>query len=227
MSRRAAEQAIAAGRVHVNGVLVTEMGLKVTPHIDRVEVDGKPVSPLAAKLTLAFNKPRLVMCTRDDPEGRPTVMHYFKENPEFKPVGRLDFESEGLLLMSSDGDVHFKITHPKFEAVKKYFVTLARELLPVEAQQLMSGVTLEDGSGKFLTVRPAQFQGFAGFEVEVGEGRNRFIRKMFEAQGNSVQKLVRLSIGPIQLGLLDPGKVRSLTESEVAWIATLKVEQKK
>ncbi len=219
MSRRKAEEAIAEGRVMLNGMVVREMGISVDPAVDQLSVDGKPVQTKSQseKRTFLFYKPREVLTTKSDDRGRKTVMDYFTEDASLNPVGRLDYDSEGLLLMTHDGDLLLKLTHPRYEVEKVYEV----EVMATQTQtpedfekQLLTGVLLEDGEGKFNSLEsiPASSRNPAikGFRVVVSEGRNRFIRRMFLAMGWEVTRLKRVKMGEFELGDLKPGEKREV-----------------
>lgn len=207
MSRRAAEEAITEGRVSVNGVTVTELGTRADPLNDVIEVDGKRIEVTSHKRTFLFYKPVGVVTTKSDPEGRPTVMDYFKDVPSVNPVGRLDVDSEGLLVMTEDGDLLLKLTHPRFERTKVYEVWIEGGLKPNFAKQLVAGVELSDGIGKFDACDVLKRIGTGkGFTVTVSEGRNRFIRRMFGALGITVTRLKRIRMGGYELGDLKPGE---------------------
>lgn len=217
MSRRAAERALSEGRIQVNGQTITEPGTSADPETDRITVDGQPLPTRTQNITLALHKPRLMVTTRSDPEGRPTVMELLP--PEMRhlyPVGRLDFDTEGLLLMTNDGDLALKLTHPRYGIEKTYIADVAGDPTDEALQSLVSGITLEDGSGKFLEVivlltGPRTTR----LEITVAEGRNRFVRRMFDAIQHPVQKLTRTRIGPIRLGTLRRGTARPLTPQEL------------
>jgi 23S rRNA pseudouridine2605 synthase len=230
MSRRKAEEAIAAGRVALNGEVFKHMGQVVDPETDTLTIDGQKVELKTIKKTFVFYKPRGVMTTKSDELGRPTVMDYFRDDPSLNPVGRLDFDSEGLLLLTHDGDLLLKLTHPRY-GVKKIYeveVTLARiaatariEDLTEITQKLLSGVELEDGIGKFDEMvevtdahhdrtKPRAADAAHTFIVTVSEGRNRFIRRMFQAVGLSVARLKRTQMGDYQLDGLLPGEKREV-----------------
>ncbi len=217
-SRRAAEELVRAGRVCVNGERVTELGSKVDPARDSVEVDGRKIRP-ARSVWIALNKPRGVVSTRRDPERRRTV--YDALPPRFRRlfhVGRLDLDSEGLMLLTNDGDAAHRLLHPRYGVVREYEVELARRLAPVERDQLIAGVLLEDGPARADSIRTAG-RGSAAFtriRMALREGRKREVRRMLEAVGHRVRRLVRLRYGPIELGSLAPGEWRVLDATEVA-----------
>jgi 23S rRNA pseudouridine2605 synthase len=214
-SRRAVEALIVAGRVRVNGVDAI-LGQRVDPSKDVVEVDGSRV-PLATDLLYyLMNKPEGVVTTASDPAGRPTVMDLWEGEARVWPVGRLDVASEGALVLTSDGDLTHRLTHPRFGVPKTYLVEVRGELSGSTLRRLGRGVDLEDGRTAPARVR---LRGHAGgsslVEVRLREGRNRQVRRMFETLGHPVGRLVRTAIGPLMLGRLRPGTYRRLTPEEV------------
>ncbi len=216
LSRRKVEEAILAGRVRVNGQLVTELGTKVDPKVDRIELDGKPVVQLDRTRVVLFHKPRRVMTTRHDPEGRRTVMDYFPEDlKSIKPVGRLDYDSEGLLILTDDGEFANRLAHPRYGVRKWYLAWVERAPSPDRLRALEQGVSLEDGPGSFESAKQVRVEkGGAVLEVVVSEGRNRFVRRMLEAVGHPVIRLKRTRIGEFELGDLQPGRYRVLSSDE-------------
>jgi pseudouridine synthase len=218
-SRRAAEELIRAGRVRVNGAAVTELGVKVEPEHDAVEVDGKPVRAAAATW-IAVHKPRGVVSTRRDPEGRRTV--YDVLPPRLRRlfyVGRLDRDSEGLMLLTNDGDAAHRLLHPRFEVEREYEVEVERRVDPAARRRLLEGVPLEDGVARVIRMsQPSVGDGPRRLRVVLREGRKREVRRLFEAVGHPVLRLVRVRYGPVALGDLAPGAWRPLTSAEVARI---------
>lgn len=216
-SRRAAERLMLDGRVRVNGAPATELGTKVDPERDRVEVDGTVVH-LARPEWVALNKPALVLSTRDDPQGRRTI--YDLLPAEFDGlfyVGRLDYDSEGLLLLTNQGDIANRMMHPSYEVDREYEVHTADPLTEAAQRQLRRGVELEDGPARVATLvrmRAHPRTGRARARVVIREGRNREVRRMFAAAGHPVERLVRIRYGPIRLGELERGAWRRLDASE-------------
>ncbi len=215
-SRRKAEELITSGRVKVNGRVVTELGTKVDDAQDVVAVSGKVVRP-AETTWIALHKPRGYLSTRKDPEGRPTV--YDLLPPALHGlfyVGRLDRDSEGLLLLTNDGDTANRMLHPRYEVQRVYEVLVRGELKPDRIQKLVDGVELEDG---IATAESVRVLGVARNEtrlrLSLREGRKREVRRMLWAVGHKVLRLKRLSYGPIKLGRLPEGKWRKLTEAEL------------
>ncbi len=216
-SRRKAEELIKAGRVKVNGKLVREMGIKVVPGKNRVYVDERQVAVPKSHTYIALNKPRGYLSTVRDPYGRPTVMDLIpKVRERLYPVGRLDFDSEGLVLMTDNGSLTYRLLHPSHKVPKRYLVTIRGRLSKKDISTLESGVEI-DGKRtqpcKITTI--GRTRGKSVVEVELKEGRKRQIRRMFEMIGHPVVRLKRIKIGPLELGNLGPGKWRHLTNEEV------------
>jgi 23S rRNA pseudouridine2605 synthase len=216
-SRRACEELIAAGRVAVNGAVVREMGTRVDPTADTVTVDGVPVPLVPDLVYLALNKPRGIVTTMTDDQGRPCVGDYVADRAErVFHVGRLDTDSEGLLLLTNDGTLAHRLTHPSFAVPKTYVVQIDGRPARRLAQQLRSGVELDDGPARADSARiVAGTDVAAQVEVVIHDGRNRVVRRMFEALGHPVRRLVRTHVGPLALGELRPGRVRHLSPAEV------------
>ena len=216
-SRRACEELIVAGRVAVNGQVVRQLGTRVDPATDHVAVDGVTV-PLAADLVyLVLNKPAGVLSTMSDDAGRPCVGDYVADRADrVFHVGRLDADSEGLLLLTNDGTLAHRISHPSFGVPKTYLVQIDGRAPRRLAQQLRAGVELEDGLARADSARIVGATD-AGTHVEVviHDGRNRVVRRMFDALGHPVRRLVRTHIGPLPLAELRPGRLRALSTPEV------------
>ena len=216
-SRRACEELIVAGRVAVNGRVVREMGTRIDPETDEVAVDGARVPVAAGQVYLALNKPPGVLSTMSDAQGRPCVGDYVADRADrVFHVGRLDADSEGLLLLTNDGTLAHRLTHPSFGVPKVYLVQIdgrpARRLV----QQLRSGVELDDGLAKADAARiVGTTDAAAQIELVIHDGRNRVVRRMFDALGHPVRRLVRTAIGPLTLGELKPGRLRHLAPPEV------------
>lgn len=216
-SRRACEELIAAGRVAVNGQVVHEMGTRIDPATDRVAVDGVPVPVVADLVYLVLNKPAGVLSTMSDERGRPCVGDYVADRPErVFHVGRLDAESEGLLLLTNDGTLAHRLSHPSFGVPKHYLVQIDGRPHRRLARELRAGVDLEDGPAKADAARVvAATDAATQLEIVIHDGRNRVVRRMFDALGYPVRRLVRTAIGPLPLGELRPGRVRHLSQPEV------------
>ncbi len=209
-SRRKAEELILKGLVRVNGE-VARLGQKVGPE-DVVEVAGKRVELPKERLVLLLHKPKGYTTTRLDPHATKTVYQLLPDIPGLQAVGRLDRDSEGLLLFTNDGELLFRLTHPRYGVRKVYRVWTERGTLPQEVcRRLLAGVALEDGPARALACRPAP----GGAILTLGEGRKREVRRMLQAVGYPVKRLLRLQVGPIRLGDLPPGKWRRLSEEEV------------
>jgi 23S rRNA pseudouridine2605 synthase len=212
-SRRACEELIVSGRVSVNGKIVTKLGTKINPENAKVALDGKAIKQKITKTYIAFYKPRGVLSTMSDPSGRSSLSSFFSDWSErLFHVGRLDKESEGLILLTNDGDWAQKIAHPKFGLVKKYRVATDRALSAREIDQLKAGVKIENGVARAISAKRIP----EGVEIAIHEGRNQIIRKMIEALGIEVLALIRTEIGSIKLGELKAGKWRYLSDVETS-----------
>ena len=211
-SRRACEALIDEGRVKVNGKIVKTQGVKINPINTKVEVDNELISATKTKTYLAFNKPAGILSTMSDPEGRPSLQDFFGSWPDrLFHVGRLDKESEGLIILTNDGQWAHESTHPSFGVEKTYLVQTEEPISRSAFQSLMEGVELEDGLAKPISVARRG----AMIEVVIHEGRNQIVRRMFDALGYPVERLIRTAIGSIKLGELPPGKWRSLNSVEL------------
>lgn len=217
-SRRKAEELIREGRVRVNGRVVTELGTKVDPATDRVSVDGRPVEA-AAPVWIALHKPAGYVSTRSDPQGRPTIYDLIPEEyAGLFYVGRLDVDSEGLMLLTNQGDVAHRLLHPRYGVDRVYDVVVRGRVTDAEIQRLLEGIELEDGVARAVAVerRPAPGPELSRLHVTLREGRKREVRRLFRALGHPVQRLVRIRYGPIRLGTLKRGSWRRLSPREVA-----------
>jgi len=215
-SRRKAEEMITAGRVTVNGKVVTELGTKVDPGRDHVKVDGKHLSAAQPFVYLMLNKPKHVMSTLDDPEGRPTVKDFLHGvTVRVFPVGRLDFDSEGLMLLTNNGDLAQALLHPKYHVAKTYLIKVKGVLDDEKIHALERGVRLEDGvTAPAKVVKVSKAESNSWLEVTIHEGRKHQVRRMMEAVGHPVIKLTRVRMGPLMLGDLPSGSYRFLTDRE-------------
>ena len=215
-SRRKAEALIAAGRVMVNGSVVTELGTKVDPARDHVKVDGKHISAAQPFVYLMLNKPRNVMSTLDDPGGRTTVKDYLRGiSVRVFPVGRLDFDSEGLMLLTNNGELAQALLHPRYHVPKTYLIKVKGVLSDEEIRRLETGVRLEDGMtspAHVKKVRKADANSW--LEITIREGRKHQVKRMLESVGHLVIKLMRIRMGPLSLGHLESGEFRFLTDRE-------------
>ena len=211
-SRRGAEELIAQGRVTVDGKVVTKQGVKIDPIKHKVEVEGRTLNNKTTKTYIAFHKPRGVLSTMSDPENRPCLSDYFQSRDErLFHVGRLDKESEGLILLSNDGEWAQKMAHPSYEVKKRYQVLVDRPLKAPDLRALERGIALEDGVAKALSVN----QQGRTLTIEIHEGRNQIIRRMVSALGFEVERLLRDQFGSIKLGELPAGKWRHLNDAEL------------
>jgi len=222
-SRRAAERMIRDRRIRVNGTLVLELGTQVDPARDRIEVDGKPLPKgETAHHYVALNKPLGVVSTAHDPEGRPTVVELAHAPGRVYPVGRLDIDSEGLVLLTDDGELTFRLTHARFGVEKEYQAHVScEEFGEHELERLRNGVMLEDGLARAVRAQLLRSApGGAVVRVILHEGRQREVRRMLAAVGCAVEHLLRVRIGPLQLGDLQPGQHRELRAREVEALRT-------
>lgn len=212
-SRRACEALIDEGRVKVNGKIVKAQGVKIDPINTKVEVDNELIGATKTKTYLAFNKPAGILSTMSDPEGRPSLQDFFGSWPDrLFHVGRLDKESEGLIILTNDGQWAHESTHPSFGVEKTYLVQTEEPISRSAFQNLVEGVELDDGLAKPISVARRG----AMIEVVIHEGRNQIVRRMFDALGYPVERLIRTAIGSIKLGELPPGKWRSLNSVELS-----------
>lgn len=216
-SRRMAEKMIADGRVSVNHKTVTEMGVQVDEIADIVEVDGKPVHIREDKHYIAYNKPIGEVTTVSDPEGRATVMDRFRDYPaRLYPVGRLDYDSEGLLLLTNDGDMMNHVLHPSQEVNKVYLIKVSNQVTDEQIASLRRGVMIDGKLTSPASVRLIRRETFdTVLLISIHEGRNRQVRKMIESIGHQVVHLKRVQFGPVSLGDLPCRRWRRLTEDEI------------
>ncbi len=216
-SRRKAEEMIAQGLVSVNGQVVREMGVLVAPG-DEVMVEGRRVVPEEEKRYILYYKPVGEVTTVSDPRGRPTVLDHFRDYPvRVFPVGRLDFDSEGLLILTNDGELTQRLTHPSHEVEKRYIARVSNELSEESLYRLRNGVMIDDrktAPAKVSVLRKDPFS--TDILISIHEGRNRQIRRMVEAVGHEVVRLKRVQYGKLTLGDLERGQWRELTMDEVA-----------
>ena len=226
-SRRACEQLIADGRVSVDGITVTEAGVRVDPLTQEIRVDGSRILTNPELITLMLHKPAGVVTTMEDPEGRPTVAQYGRdylaEHPELPDslrlvhVGRLDTETEGLLLLSNDGELSHRLMHPSFEIAKTYVAIVEGQVEPWVPRKLRRGIELDDGEARAdrVTVKDSGPRGSI-VEITLHSGKNRIVRRMLDAVGHPVTRLARTRLGPLRLGNLRPGEIRPLRGEEIA-----------
>ncbi|HET8976825.1 MAG TPA: pseudouridine synthase [Solirubrobacteraceae bacterium] len=211
-SRRASEEIVRAGRVTVAGQTVTDPARDVTDQ-DAVALDGEPVTPTSQRVVYAVNKPAGVVSTASDPQKRPTVVSLIPSEHRLYPVGRLDIDTTGLILLTNDGPLAHRLTHPSFEVPRTYRAVVTRPpVRDATLRALRRGITLEDGP-----TAPARVRRLAPdtLELTIHEGRKRQVKRMCEAVGHPVRALQRIAVGPLELGDLAPGGYRRLTAPEV------------
>lgn len=216
-SRRGAERLIVAGRVRVNGRAVLELGAHADPERDRIEVDGRLLGGPAAKRYVLLHKPRGYLTTREDPRGRPRVFDLLPEiETRLHPVGRLDFDAEGLLLLTNDGELTFRLTHPRHGFRRVYQALVAGRADETTLGALARGVVLDDGPARPERVRRLRVAGpgLAWVEITLAEGRYHEVKRICQAVGLTVQRLRRVAFGPLRLGRLPVGTWRDLTPGE-------------
>jgi 23S rRNA pseudouridine2605 synthase len=228
-SRRKAEELIVAGRVTVNGKVVTELGSRADARHDHIRIDGKPLAGPEQPLYLMFNKPRGVVSTLSDPEGRPTVADFIRgARQRLYPVGRLDYHSEGLLLLTNDGELAHRVMHASSELPKTYWAKVAGRPEERQLEKLRAGIYLEGrrtapAKIRWLAAHAGEKRGMKRtsdenpwLEIVLIEGRQNQIRRMFQSVGHPVEKLKRIRIGPLELGRLAPGELREMSSAEMA-----------
>jgi 23S rRNA pseudouridine2605 synthase len=211
-SRRAAEELVRAGRVTVAGSVVTDPARAIAAS-EEVSVDGDPVNAPSGRVVYALNKPPGVVSTARDPQGRPTVVGLVASGRRLYPVGRLDIDTTGLILLTDDGELAHRLTHPRYEVPKTYRAVVGNPPVRERAlRALRAGVELEDGM-----TAPARVRRVAAdvVEITIHEGRKREVKRMCEALGHPVRRLERVRLGPVELGELKPGKYRRLTDEEL------------
>lgn len=222
-SRRKSEELILEGVVTVNGQTVCELGMQIDPEHDIIKVRKKRVLLPEEMVYIMLNKPVGCVCTCEDDRGRATVLDYVKGvDARIYPVGRLDFTTEGLLLLTNDGALANRLTHPRHEVNKRYFAVIDSDISPEDVDALQKGVMLEDGKTapahiKVLKTAPDRTE----MTVTIHEGRNRQVRRMFEHVGKNVVFLKRISVGNLNLGPLKRGEYRFLTDEEIAYLKSL------
>lgn len=220
-SRRKCEELMLSGVVEVDGEIVTRLGTKVDPRTAVIRVDGLRLPPISPNAYLVLNKPRGVVSTMSDPEGRPTISDYVAERPErLFHVGRLDTDTTGLLLLTNDGEFAHRMAHPSYEVDKTYVAEVDGEVFRSTLKRLREGVVLEDGPVQVSQVRVVETgrgaaQGRSIVELVIHEGRNRIVRRLLAEVGHPVRRLTRTRFGPVSLGRLPEGEMRDLTKDEL------------
>lgn len=222
-SRRRCEELMLDGEVEVDGEVVTRLGTKVDPRTAVIKVSGKRLPPVSEHVYLVLNKPRGVVSTMSDPEGRRTLSDFVGDRPErLFHVGRLDTDTSGLLLLTNDGDFAHRMAHPSFEVEKTYVAEVAGRVTKGTVADLLAGVTLEDGP---VDVRRARIIATATeksiVELVIHEGRNRIVRRLLDHVGHPVRQLSRTRFGPIELGTLGSGTLRELSDDELGQLLEL------
>jgi 23S rRNA pseudouridine2605 synthase len=215
-SRRAGEQIILAGRVAVNGETVAELGAKVDPRHDAITVDGQRVR-VRRKLSVALNKPPRIVCSRQDELGRPTIYDLLpREWRHLHSVGRLDYNSEGLIFLTNDGELSLRLTHPRYGIHKKYLATVEGKVDGEMLRRFTQGIWYQGERFKAEKARViSASHAHTVVELDLAEGKYREVRRLFESEARTVERLQRIQIGKIKLGELRPGKWRTLTETEI------------
>jgi 23S rRNA pseudouridine2605 synthase len=220
-SRRKCEELMLAGEVEVDGEVVTRLGTKVDPRTAIIRVAGKRLPPVSPHVYLVLNKPRGVVSTMSDPQGRRTLGDLLSDRPErLFHVGRLDTDTEGLLLLTNDGDFAQRVAHPSYELSKTYVAEVEGRVEKATVNRLLGGVTLEDGpvevhACKVVSSTRTKQGDRSIVELSIHEGRNRIVRRLLEEVGHPVQRLTRTAIGPVVLRGLKPGELRELTRDEL------------
>jgi pseudouridine synthase len=221
-SRRKCEEYILQGRVKVNGKVVKELGTKIDPNVDIIEFDGKIVRREEKKLYIMLYKPAGYITSSKDPLGRPTVLDLVKVKERIYPVGRLDFDTSGLLLLTNDGELANTLMHPKYEVVKTYVAKVKGVPTKEEMQRFENGLIIDGRKTSKAKIRLLSVKnGTSVVEIKIHEGRNRQVKKMCEAIGHPVIELKRTKIGDLELKGLKPGEWRYLTEEEVRYLKSL------
>ncbi len=216
-SRRKCEELMLAGAVEVDGEVVTRLGTKVDPTRAVIRVQGRRLPPVSEHVYLALNKPRGVVSTMSDPEGRPTLTDFVGERPErLFHVGRLDTDTEGLILLTNDGDLAQRLAHPSYEIEKTYVAEVDGVVARPVLQRLLGGVELDDGPVQVRAAKVVSSHGERSIvELVIHEGRNRIVRRLLAEVGHPVRRLTRTRIGPVRIGTLRRGELRELDTTEL------------
>lgn len=222
-SRRRCEELMLDGEVEVDGEVVTRLGTKVDPRTAVIKVSGKRLPPVSDHVYLVLNKPRGVVSTMSDPEGRRTLTDFVGDRPErLFHVGRLDTDTSGLLLLTNDGDFAHRMAHPSFEVEKTYVAEVAGKLGKAVVADLLAGVTLDDGPVQVRRARViASNVDRSIVELVIHEGRNRIVRRLLDQVGHPVRQLSRTRFGPVELGTLKSGTARELSDDELGALLEL------
>lgn len=227
-SRRKCDELILAGRVKVNGKVVTRLGTQVVPGKDQIEFDGKVIQSKKQFTYVLMNKPLRHVCTVKDEKGRRTILDLLNTSERLFPVGRLDYNTTGAILITDDGDLAYALTHPKFEVKKVYRVLLNKVIRPIDLHQFRQGIDLDGYKTAPCEVRELRIIDNRSYlEVEIHEGKNRQIRRMFEKLGYSVEELHRAEFAGLKVSDLKPGEWRLLTPGEIRWLKKLVARQEK
>ena len=221
-SRRKCEEYILEGKVQVNGVLVRELGTKVIPGKDIIEYNGKEIIPEEKKVYIMLNKPEGIITSVKDEKDRKTVIDIINIKERIYPIGRLDYDSSGLLLLTNDGDIYNKIIHPRVKMIKRYIAVVKGEFTNSEINKFKKGVDIGGYITAPASIKVIKFEeNKSTVEIGIHEGKNRQIRKMCSALGHDVIALKRVAIGNIKLGYLKRGEYRELTKEELDYIKSL------
>ncbi len=215
ISRRNADTLILEGKVFVNGKKISKPGTAIDPEKDKIKVNDEEITSKNQKTYIALNKPAGYISTRKDEKNRKTVMSLLPKNKNLKPAGRLDKETEGLLIFSDDGDFINKLTHPKFECEKEYYLILNKKLTPQDKKILEEGVIIDGKKTSPSKIKPLKDKSGKKLTITIHEGRNRQVRKMFASRSYNVEYLRRIRVGKIKLGNLEKGRYRYLKPSEI------------
>lgn len=221
-SRRKCEEIILSGRVKVNGVLISELGTKVIPGEDTIEYNGNIITKEEKKVYIMLNKPEGYITSVSDEKGRETILDIVKTDYRIYPIGRLDYDSSGLLLLTNDGDIYNKIIHPRVELDKKYIAVVEGEFTKEEEEQFRNGVDIEGYTTAAAEIRTISTDiGRSTVEIIIHEGKNRQVRKMCAALDHNVIALKRVQVGELRLGYLTRGEYRDLSDGEVNYLKSL------
>lgn len=215
-SRRKCDEIIQEGRVFVNGKQVNELGLQVNPKKDKVTIEGKRINLPSSFVYIKLNKPKGYACTASDEKGRKTIYELIDTDERLFSIGRLDYDTEGLIILTNDGEFANKVAHPRYHTEKEYRVTAEGEIVESELAVMRKGVVIDGERLPSAKIEKLSFEnGFTKLSVVIDEGKNRQIRKMFEAIGHQIKLLKRVRIGNVKLGGLSRGEYKDLTEDEL------------